>query len=511
MKPLKFILITFFYFFSSNIQGKNKSIICGKINSPDKFIVHIYEPIHGYYNIAFLDTTSLNSSLLNSNDSLYKIINIDHPAFVTVYITNEKKEFISRIDVLMFPGDSLHLNIDLSHDDINSITYGGNNSMGQKLFNEINFQPYNKFIPVFDVLDKLPNNKRSIVHEIESIPLALKARFDSLQKKSLITKAFVEYINVCFKSLIYDQVVLSFLRESKKMYVISRREKDSILTTLYKNQPPEDKRLKGLYASYFYLYNYYNFLTWKKYHLKSINELTAQPIDYRFKNHNYLIKEDFVPFTYIQNEADRETLWALYTLLLFNYPGKYDFSVIKQYDSIFSKNKWSQLLRKKLEYSGTPIKIKYKLQSPIQIIDTNGILSLHDLLNRVSENQPLFIDIWATWCGPCIAAFGFNQMLDSFLIHNNIQLLYISLDDEYNYLKWKQAIDKYGLGGYHIIASDSLKNDIKKIIYKAKGNEGMGIPRYVLVNDGKIIINNAFSPTEFELLKKQITTVLKNN
>jgi hypothetical protein len=67
------------------------------------------------------------------------------------------------------------------------------------------------------------------------------------------------------------------------------------------------------------------------------------------------------------------------------------------------------------------------------------------------------------------------------------------------------------LGGYHIIASDSLKNDIKKIIYKAKGNEGMGIPRYVLVNDGKIIINNAFSPTEFELLKKQITTVLKNN
>ncbi len=248
-------------------------------------------------------------------------------------------------------------------------------------------------------------------------------------------------------------------------------------------------------------------MTYKKYNLKSTNELTSKAMNYHVKSHNYLIREDFVPFIYIENKADQTDLWALYSLLLFSYPGKYDLSIVKQYDSIFSKNKWSQLLQKKFEYSGAPKKIEYKLQSPIQIIDTNGIASLHDLLSKLPKNKALFIDIWATWCGPCIAAFGFNQSLDTFLINNKIQRLYISLDEIDNYTKWEQAITKYSLGGYHILATESLKNDIKRTIYQVRGNEGMPIPRYVLVKDSKIVINDAMSPTEFDLLKTQIMEV----
>jgi hypothetical protein len=36
----------------------------------------------------------------------------------------------------------------------------------------------------------------------------------------------------------------------------------------------------------------------------------------------------------------------------------------------------------------------------------------------------------------------------------------------------------------------------------------MGIPRYVLVSNGKIVVEDAFSPTEFDLLKDQITKYL---
>lgn len=505
-RRLFFILILFFL--SKNIQSQNKkTIICGKINPSGKFIINIYEPIYGYYNIAFLDTSSLNSSLINHNDSIFKSINIDHPSFITIYFRNENKEFLTRSEVLLFPGDSIHFNFDLNHSGANAIKYGGSNAMGQKLFNEINFEPYNKFIPVFETLDKLPENKNTFIQEIENIVLSMKSRFDSLQKKFLITKSFVGYMDICFKALIYDQVVVKFLRESKKSNIINRGEKDSIISALYKNQPPNDKRLKGLYATYFYLCNYYNFITYKKYNLKSINELKSKIMDYPIKSHHYAIREDFVPFIYIGKEEDKKDLWALYMLLLFQYPGKYDSSIVAQYDSIFSATKWSHLLQKKFAQSGVAKKINYTLRSPVEFIDMNGINSVQDVLKKL-PNKYTFVDIWATWCGPCVAAFGFNDQLDTFLINNHIQRLYISLDETDKSSKWKQAIDRYALGGYHILATDSLKEDIKENIYHTKGNVAIPIPRYLLVNKGKVVIQDTFSPTEFEFLKKEIMAVL---
>jgi thiol-disulfide isomerase/thioredoxin len=128
---------------------------------------------------------------------------------------------------------------------------------------------------------------------------------------------------------------------------------------------------------------------------------------------------------------------------------------------------------------------------------------------KLPENKPLFFDFWATWCTPCVAAFGFNRDLDTFLINKNIERVYVSFDGIYSYAKWREAINKYALGGYHILANDSLKDDIKHIIYHEKGkNDPMGIPRYVLVNKGKVVIDDAISPTELDLLKKQIVEVL---
>ena len=60
-----------------------------------------------------------------------------------------------------------------------------------------------------------------------------------------------------------------------------------------------------------------------------------------------------------------------------------------------------------------------------------------------------------------------------------------------------------------MLANASLKKDIAATVYHIKQNEGLGIPRYLLVRDRKIILNDALSPGELEALKKQLVAALK--
>ncbi len=507
-KKIVFILCAQLFIFSIGLC-QSKSVVCGKIKSSEDFIVHIYEPVNGFYNMVFFDSTKKNSVLINGKDSIFKAINIDKPAFVTVYFTTGQNEFISRSDILLFPGDSVHLYFDLDSNNQNSTIYSGDNWSGQKLFNEINYYPYNKFIPVFDALDKLPENKETLVNEIKEIALKLKSRFDSLQSRDLITEGFDTYIGLYFRSSIYNQAINSLLRKAPKQNILSKGKKDSIISALFTIQPATDKRLKGLGGDLLYLYDYYAFLSYKKLNLKTINDWKGKTRNFHVDGMDYLIQDVFIPITYIENNQDRQDLWALWILVYFGYPGMYDFSVARQYDSIFPNNKWSPLFVKQYKVSKSPTNIEYKLQSPISFLDTNKSTTLKGVIDKLPSENPVFMDIWATWCYPCIAGFGYNKALDSFLINQGITRLYISLDSKEDSQKWQKAVSKYALGGYHILASPKLKEEIKHKIYKVKGNEGMGIPRYVLFYKGKILIDNAISPSELDLLKQQLSDVLQ--
>ena len=139
-------------------------------------------------------------------------------------------------------------------------------------------------------------------------------------------------------------------------------------------------------------------------------------------------------------------------------------------------------------------------------LNKNRINTINELLKELPKNKAFFIDIWATWCGPCISAFGNNKQLDSFLLTKDIQKIYICLNNETDSGNWHKAIKLYLLGGYHILANSLLKEDIRKNIFHSHPNEGMPIPRYVIVNKkGSIIIEDAFSPQDFDLLIDQIS------
>ena len=132
--------------------------------------------------------------------------------------------------------------------------------------------------------------------------------------------------------------------------------------------------------------------------------------------------------------------------------------------------------------------------------------SVTELLSTFDKGI-VFIDIWATWCKPCLAEFAQNQKLKIFAKENEITMLFISIDNEQADELWQDGIKTYDLEGINMRTSLSLYRDLQRTF---AGNEGLTIPRYLIIKNGKIMEKNAFRPSDGDLLLKQLAIYCNN-
>jgi thiol-disulfide isomerase/thioredoxin len=149
-----------------------------------------------------------------------------------------------------------------------------------------------------------------------------------------------------------------------------------------------------------------------------------------------------------------------------------------------------------------------QLSPEIDILDIEKpILSIKELIT-LFPGKPIFIDCWATWCGPCIGDFQFNQPLKEFLKKNKIEMVYIAFEKNPNIEKWRAFIKEYNLTGHHIMINDSIKNDLVKILQIEKSS--FTIPKYILIDkNGQIVLKDALRPSDETKLLDQIKMTLK--
>jgi thiol-disulfide isomerase/thioredoxin len=148
----------------------------------------------------------------------------------------------------------------------------------------------------------------------------------------------------------------------------------------------------------------------------------------------------------------------------------------------------SESLKKKPEPAG---KVKPQPKSKDEkaiMVDLNGeSVSFDDFKGKV-----VYVDFWASWCGPCKQQFPFSKSLhDKFSPKQlkNIVFLYISIDDQED--KWKAAIQQFGLEGKHAISKGGWNSPIT-------AKYGIrSIPRYMIIGkDGRIIDEDAKRPSD---------------
>ena len=119
-----------------------------------------------------------------------------------------------------------------------------------------------------------------------------------------------------------------------------------------------------------------------------------------------------------------------------------------------------------------------------------GTTSLSDLKGKF-----VYIDVWATWCGPCKREIPFLQKVEKQYEGKNIQFVSLSVDKLDDIDKWRKMVGEKKLGGIQLFADNSWKSDF------VTGYLIKGIPRFILIDPNGIIVNsNAPRPSESKLI-----------
>ena len=131
---------------------------------------------------------------------------------------------------------------------------------------------------------------------------------------------------------------------------------------------------------------------------------------------------------------------------------------------------------------------KIVIESVFYLEDIHGKqINFSDFTGKI-----LYIDIWASWCGPCRKQFPYAKALKKKFSKKQlkkIEFIYISIDTDY--AKWKTSLDQLGLDGNQFISPSNKLNSAGSYF------QASSIPRYILIDKkGEIINNNAKRPSD---------------
>ena len=120
-----------------------------------------------------------------------------------------------------------------------------------------------------------------------------------------------------------------------------------------------------------------------------------------------------------------------------------------------------------------------------------GKTKLEDLLGKY-----VYIDVWATWCGPCRQEIPSLEKIEEQFQGRNIVFVSISVDNITDREKWSRLITEKKMSGIQLLADKEWNS---KFI---KEYNIMGIPRFILIDmDSNIVNAQAPKPSDPKLIE----------
>ena len=113
------------------------------------------------------------------------------------------------------------------------------------------------------------------------------------------------------------------------------------------------------------------------------------------------------------------------------------------------------------------------------------------------KGKYIYIDIWATWCAPCIREIPHLKKIEELYQGKNIAFLSISSDQYSDIEKWKKMITTKSMSGVQLLEDNRVDN-----AFSTYFNVNT-IPRFILIDPkGVIIDSNTLRPSDPLLIGK---------
>jgi thiol-disulfide isomerase/thioredoxin len=118
-----------------------------------------------------------------------------------------------------------------------------------------------------------------------------------------------------------------------------------------------------------------------------------------------------------------------------------------------------------------------------------NVVSLEDL-----KGKYVYIDIWATWCAPCIREIPYLKEIQTAYQNKDIDFISLSIDKLEQKDKWLKMIEDQQLEGIQLLADNEWNSDF------LTAYNITGIPRFILLDkNGNVVDADAPSPSNPKL------------
>lgn|GEM_PF-7088251 len=500
MKPFLILLLSFpAFLIAQNIDQPNDfaqdsiHISLDLINGPNTPI-NISTPVHG----SFL----IGKWVKNETDDSGKLevsIPLDSAGLCQIWLNY--LPWIGRSNCIQFfakPGDEIRISI-VKSKTLETPSFSGDNVAENELINAferytVDYYGQSKFlkslmlnkdaIALSDTLRKMENKELKVL--------------DAYNEKHDLNKPFLsilkEEIKYYHAHLFYIAWNVNGMAKEGEIDTPDAKPWNEELERLFMRTEINNPMALGSYR-----YNDYKNVTWPRYFENAMDKITVSSKEERdsliyaevSKNLSGLVKEQHLAYIIKSNALKNK----------------------------FSATVQQQFLKFRLEYPDSPyladLEVEFSEVLDFQKQDTKQLLDFEDEvildwgeLTKKYKGKVLYIDIWASWCGPCKKEFeNHSSELEEFFQKSEIQRIYISIDNASKAAICSKIIGFYELEGDHYLANKQLQESIQKEVNNGKS---FPIPRYLIVDtNGQLVEKNAYRPSSGKSLIDQLNQYLK--
>jgi thiol-disulfide isomerase/thioredoxin len=459
--------------------------------------VSIYTPIDGAFNFKIIS----DKLELKPHISIDYKVPISDFSFIKCTYSDGSQQ-----NILLLENDKLI--VDYSQ---NGIVWKGMNAEGMVYYN----QKFNPMLIAYN-LDSIFDKNVLENKQIANIPNALKQDIITGMSKDIhqlclngkITPQFSQIIEKDILYFIYDMTIRR-VRKALTSKDISVSQEDSVfikqfMDSIYMVLPPSDTDIMKYNSSSNYVSRYYDAM------FANLNAETKQDLKHEYGDIfgpyiSYLLAPDVIRSDALGN--------ALITELMYDFGdlfGKLDKNKMLQYlTGHYPQSQYLPILKQMMAEKQKEKNFQQNKQTDSIIILEQTVSALKDLSSiEFLKGNFLFVDLWATWCLPCLIEFRHNEELHQLLAqYTHLVPIYISIDNDKLDTSWRNGVQKHNLNGYNLRASSDLYSNIVQIINQGKE---LTIPRYILLDPtGNVIDDNLPRPSSMDKLKDTLDRLVK--